>query len=151
MKTLNNTYATTYTNLKEIKTFCDIHSIDDWKEVTENLLSASDDFEVNDYRFIRASEIDKIQIEELSSDLYILGCFTDWFITENTNLPLKVVQALQKAEAYEELGELMIDSIEDIQAEYARLDGYGHHFAHYDHVTIEETFNGIEYYIFRVN
>ena len=42
MKTLNNTYATTYTDLKEIKSFCDTHNIDDWKEVTENILSVSD-------------------------------------------------------------------------------------------------------------
>ena len=151
MKTLNNTYATTYTDLKGIKTFCDTHNIDDWKEVTENILSVSDDFEVNGYRFIRATKIDEIQTEELKSDLYMLGCFTDWFISDNTNLPLKVVQALQKAEACEELGELMLEHIDNIQREYARLDGYGHHFAHYDHETIEDTFVGTDYYIFRVN
>ena len=161
MKTLNNTYGTTYTDLKEIKSFCDTHNIDDWKEVTENILNegyiypseyrVSDDFEVNGYRFIRATKIDEIQTEELKSDLYILGCFNASFISDNTNLPLKVVQALQKAECYEELGELMLDYIDNIQREYARLDGYGHHFAHYDHVTIEDTFNGTDYYIFRVN
>lgn len=151
MKTLVQEYSTTYTDIKNIKLFCDNNNIDDWKEVAEELLSVNDDFEYNNYRFIRASKIDEIQEKELESDLYMLGCFTDWFIADNTSIPLKAVKALQESENYEALGEMMIDDIDNIQREYARLDGYGHHFNHYDGTEQEETFNGTEYYIFRTN
>jgi len=123
----------------------------DFKELVENIVDENDDFEIDNYRFIKSSEIDTIQQDELKSDLYILGCFTDWFIADNTNLSLKVVQALQKAEAFEELGELIVDDIETIQEEYARLDGYGHHFNHYDGNEWEANLNGIDYYYFITN
>ena len=123
----------------------------DFRELAKQVIDKSDDFELDNYRFIKSSEIDTIQQDELKNDLYILGCFTDWFIADNTNLSLKVVQALQKAEAFEELGELMVDDIETIQEEYARLDGYGHHFNHYDGNEWEVNLNGIDYYYFRTN
>lgn len=116
-------------------------------EVIQEMNDASEDFEVNDYRFIHTDEIDQIQQDELTSDLYILGCFTDWFIADVTNIDLVVIQALQKAEAFEELGKLMEPHIEEIQSEYARLDGYGHHFNHYDGNEIELG----DYHVFRTN
>lgn len=143
--------ATTYTDLKAIKTFCDNNNIDDWKEIAENLINTEDDFEVNDYRFIRSSKIDAIQQEELTNDLYILGCFNADFIADNTNLSYNAVTALQDADAYEALGEIMEPNIEEIQSEYARLDGYGHHFNRYDGNEIEQEFIGEDYYVFRVN
>ena len=123
----------------------------DFKELVGNIVDENEDFEIENYRFIKSSEIDTIQQDELKGDLYILGCFTDWFIADNTNLSLKVVQALQKAEAFEELGELIVDDVETIQEEYARLDGYGHHFNHYDGNEWEVNLNGIDYYYFRID
>ena len=123
----------------------------DFRELTEQITDENDDFEIDNYRFIKVSEIDLIQQDELKSDLYILGCFVDWFIADNTNLSLKVVQALQKAEAFEELGELMLDDIEIIQSEYSRLDGYGHHFGRYDGNEYEITLNDVEYFYFKIN
>jgi len=134
--------------LREVKKLSNKLSID-FCELVENIVDGSIDFEIENYRFISSDEIDAIQQEELKGDLYILGCFTDWFIADNTNLSLKVVQALQKAEAFEELGELMIDDIETLQSEYSRLDGYGHHFNHYDGNEWEVNLNGVDYYYFR--
>lgn len=107
------------------------------------------DFEVGNYRFIHQDEIDEIQQQELSSNLYMLGCFNADFIADNTNLTYNIVKALQKAELYEAIGEAIMDGnyLEAMQSEYARLDGYGHHFAHYDHDTHEYG----EYYVFRTN
>lgn len=136
--------------LRDVKNLSNELDID-FRELTEQITDENDDFEIDNYRFIKVSEIDLIQQDELKSDLYILGCFVDWFIADNTNLSLKVVQALQKAEAFEELGELMLDDIEIIQSEYSRLDGYGHHFGRYDGNEYEITLNDVEYYYFKIN
>ena len=142
----------TYSELKQIKNFCDDCNIDNWREVVENIENLDDDFEVDGYRFIHENEIDKIQIEELESDPYILGCFNDWVIADNTDLSYDIVQALQSADKYEALGQHIIDSdcVESIQQEYSRLDGYGHHFSHYDGETREDLLD-FGYYVFRIN
>ena len=136
--------------LRDVKNLSNELDID-FKELVEQLIDEVDDFEMEDYRFIKVSEIDTIQQDELKSDLYILGCFNASFIAENTDLSLKVVQALQKAEAFEELGELMLDDIETLQSEYVSMDGYGHHFGRYDGNEYEITLNDVEYYYFKVN
>ena len=136
--------------LRDVKNLSNELDID-FRELTEQITDENDDFEIDNYRFIKVSEIDTIQQDELKSDLYILGCFTDWFIADNTDLSLKVVQALQNAEAFEELGELIVDDIETIQSEYSRLDGYGHHFGRYDGNEYEITLNDVDYYYFKVN
>ena len=136
-----------FRNIKELSNELDI----DFRELTEQITDENYDFEIDNYRFIKVSEIDTIQQDELKSDLYILGCFNADFIEDNTNLSLKVIQALQKAEAFEELGELMLDDIETLQSEYVRMDGYGHHFGRYDGNEYEITLNDVEYYYFKIN
>ena len=136
--------------LRDVKNLSNELDID-FRELTEQITDENYDFEIDNYRFIKVSEIDTIQQDELKSDLYILGCFNADFIEDNTNLSLKVVQALQKAEALEELGELMLDDIETLQSEYVRLDGYGHHFGRYDGNEYEITLNDVEYYYFKIN
>ena len=136
--------------LRDVKTLSNELDID-FKELVEQIIDEVDDFEMEDYRFIKVSDIDTIQQNELKSDLYLLGCFNADFIADNTDLSLKVVQALQKAEAFEELGELIVDDIETIQSEYSRFDGYGHHFGRYDGNEYEITLNDVDYYYFKVN
>ena len=136
--------------LRDVKNLSNELDID-FRELTEQITEENNDFEIDNYRFIKVSEIDAIQQDELKSDLYILGCFNADFIEDNTNLSLKVIQALQKAEAFEELGELIVDDIETLQSEYSRLDGYGHHFGRYDGNEYEITLNDVEYYYFKIN
>ena len=91
-------------------------------------------------------------VDIYKGDNYLLGCFTDWFIADNTNIPLRVVKALQKAEVFEELGELIQEN--DLDAfieEYARLDGWGHVFSSYDGSSDEVTINNESYIVFRTN
>lgn len=117
--------------------------------IAQLIENAEIDFRIGEYRFIHQDEIDSIQQEELSSDTYILGCFNADFITDNTNLGYEIVKALQQGEQFIALGKFIVNNgyLEGIQAEYARLDGYGNHFASYDHKTLEYQ----EYYVFRLS
>ena len=124
-----------------------IDSADDITDILEQILAKEDDFEVNGHRFIRQDAIAEIQREELASDLYILGCFNADFLAGITDIDVDAIQALQDAEAFEALGKLVLPHIDDIQRQYSSADGYGHHFAHYDH---EEHEIG-DYYAFRIN
>ena len=136
--------------LRDVKNLSNELDID-FKELTEQIIDESDDFEIDDYRFIKVSEIDTIQQDELKNDLYILGCFNADFIEDYIDLSYKSIVALQKAECFEELGELMEDNIESIQRGYVSADGYGHHFGRYDGNEYEITLNDVEYYYFKVN
>jgi hypothetical protein len=153
MKTLDE--QLTITQLRKIITVCNDLGIDT-REVVNHIYDNDNDFEVDNYRFLSESEIDKIQKDELSSDTYILGCFNAWFIADHTDLSLDIVEALQSAEKYEEIGKHILDNgyIDDIQENYAAMDGYGHHFSSYDGNTIEDLI-GLDdltsYYIFRIN
>ena len=69
--------------LRDVKNLSNELDID-FRELTEQIIDEVDDFEIEDYRFIKVSEIDAIQQNELKDDLYSLGCFSDWFIAENT-------------------------------------------------------------------
>ncbi len=124
-----------YSTIKEIKDFCNaLESQPDWRDVVEGVAHAIDEFTVDGVRFINTHAIDDIQQDELRADLYVLGCFNAGFLAEILELDKDCIEAVQKAEAFEGLGKLIIamDKLEDLQAEYARLDGYGHHFNHYD-------------------
>jgi hypothetical protein len=141
----------TYSEAKAIIEFCQENDID-FKEVIENMTEETNEFEVSDYRFILETDIDEIQKDELESDAYILGCFNADFISDNSDLSYDIVKALQEGEKFEELGNHLIDndSVLDMQQEYARLDGYGHHFSYYDGSTHEDLIH-LGYYAFRVN
>lgn len=137
-------------DLRTVKELADNLNID-FKELAEGFIYNSSDFEIENYRFISSSDIDEIQQNELKSDLYILGCFNADFLADYTDLSYKAIKALQKAEAYEELGEIIVDDIEAIQEGYKDADGYGHHFNHYDGNEWEFSIDGVDYYYFRTN
>lgn len=107
---------------------------------------------IGDYRIINSLNIDEIQKDELEGDAYLLGSFRAGFLAPIIGCPIRVVKLLQEHEEFETIGEWIIgqQKIWEIQEEYSYLDGYGHHFAHYDGVTEEFTFDGEDYYIFRV-
>lgn len=110
------------------------------------------DFTINlgghDWRFIRMDDADDILTKELESDPYILGCFNASFIASCSDLSIEIVEALQEGEKYEALGQHLIDTgcVSEMAEEYARYDGFGHHFAHYDGETHELQTEG--YYAF---
>jgi hypothetical protein len=136
--------------LREVKELSNELDLD-FKELVTAFIDSETDFEIDNYRFISANEIDEVQQNELKSDLYMLGCFNADFLSEHTDLSYKAIVALQKAEAYEELGEIVVDNIEAIQEGYASADGYGHHFNHYDGNEWEINIDGTNYYYFRTN
>lgn len=140
-----------YSQIKDLKAFCQsLVSDPDWKEVLQNILDEEQDFEVDNVRFIDSDAIDKIQQDEMESDLYMLGCFNAWFTANCIGIDQDVIEAMQKAEAYEAIGKLIISlgKLEEMQAEYASADGYGAHFNRYDGNEGELQINGKRYYVF---
>ena len=119
-----------------------------WREVIDNLADENVDFEVDGFRFIADNVIDSVQQDELESDDYVLGCFASWLIADILDIDSETVEEIQKT-APQALGKLLIaqDKVAEIQYEYVRHDGYGHHFAHYD----GEHHEMFGYNAFRVN
>ncbi len=146
---VNNTLS--FSQVKTLKEFCEgLFSEPCYREVIEQGLDKTSDFEVNNVRFIAVDVIDEIQAEELTNDLYCLGCFNASFIAEQANWPTELVEAAQAGEAYEALGKAIQDNcdmVEFAQA-YSSADGYGHHFNRYDSEQDEITINGIDYLVF---
>ena len=123
----------------------------DYRNIIEGMNNSTPDMysEDDNYRFIHQDYIDDIMVEELESDLYILGCFNADFISSILNIDQEVIEAMQQAEAFEAIGKLIISlgKLSELQIDYVHYDGYGHHFAHYDGE--ENIIN--DYYVFRVN
>jgi hypothetical protein len=142
----------------EIKDLMHDYSFDnsDLEDFAGNFSDSEDDFTVGNYRFIDEDAIDEIMQGELKSDLYMLGCFNDWFLADVMGIDLDVIQEMQKVDAFTAIGKLVISlgCLEELQKDYARADGYGHHFNGYDGSQNELDFadeNTPSYYVFRVN
>ena len=140
-----------YSELKQIHAFCDgLFSTPDWREVAGNISNEEDDFEVDGVRFIEDGAILDILADELASDEYVLGCFNADFLAGVTGVDSDVFEAMQKAEAYEAIGKLVISmgKLEELAEQYASADGYGHHFNGYDFGEEELSVNGRLYHVF---
>jgi len=118
-------------------------------ETIENLESETD-FYIDNVRFIADSVIDETLEDELKSDLYVLGCFNASFLCDYCGLSINAIEALQKAEAFEALGEIILEAGQTLELaqDYARLDGYGHHFNGYDFDEQELSYNGEWWHVF---
>ena len=118
---------------------------DQIQELVEKIEAEDDtDFELAGARIIHKDFINKIQQEELLSDLYCLGCFNACFLADYLPLDAEDIEQLQKADAFTAIGKIASKYIEEIQEGYAAADGYGHHFNGYDFSEIETD----HYYIF---
>ena len=143
----------TYSEVKDLIKLAQDLNIDKTELFTE-VDSENENFEVENYKFITHDEA----VEEVSNtyqcDEYLLGCFNASFISDVTNIDFRVIEALQKAEAFSELGMLILDYLDkdltELSKEYIRLDGYGNALNSYDGNWREITLNGIEYIYFRV-
>lgn len=83
----------------------------------------------------------------MASDTYVLGCFNAWFIADILGTSTEAIEKMQKAEAFDGLGEMLLQHIDEVQKNYAAADGYGHHFGRYDGNEYEIG----NYYAFRVD
>lgn len=125
-------------------------------EELKNQLESETDFTIDidgtECRFIKDSVIDSVMQDELSSDKYVLGCFNSWFLADILGIPESAVEAMQKAEAFEALGEMVIsmDKLEGLQGKYVSADGYGHHFNHNDFSEDEVSYNGELWHVFKM-
>lgn len=140
-----------YSTLKYIKHFCNqLDSEPEWKKVCQSILDGVPDFDVNNVRFISNNGIDQIQCDELENDLYMLGCFNAWFIADILEIDIDVIEAMQKVEAYEAIGKLIVSmgKLGELQQSYASADGYGHHFNGYDFSDRELNVGDIHYHVF---
>ena len=108
------------------------------------------DFDGREYRVINNHDILDIMKDELSSDTYVLGCGSDWFMSDVTRIPVEAIRKIQNANAHEALGIIIANNVEMLTAFAEGIishDGAGHHFSSYDH---SETEAG-EYTVFCVN
>ena len=123
-----------YSQIKQIKSFCEsLDSSPDWREVVKEIEQNSNDFEVNDVRFIAEDDIQNVLEDELAADEYILGCFNSWAIAEATGWPEFLIKAAQEGEQYEAIGAAMTgEHVANLAYVYSSQDGYGHHFNRYD-------------------
>jgi hypothetical protein len=140
-----------FSECKAIKSFCaNLHSEPAWFEVAQNVIDGTDDFEVDNVRFIKSECIDSILVDELGNDDYILGCFNAWFVADVTGIDTDVIEAMQKVEAYEAIGKLIksLGKLEELATAYASADGYGHHFNGYDFGEEELRIAGQTYHVF---
>ena len=120
----------------------------DAREVIECMESEDSDFESGNYRFIHSGCIDQILADEMEADEYLLGCFASWAIADATGWPIALIEAAQKAEDFQEIGEAMTkEQIYELGQVLANTDGYGHHFSSYDGATLEFG----DYFAFRTN
>jgi len=117
--------------LRDVEEFVNDYELETTDDQLDDLLeklTMEHDFYVeldgNEYRFIDENHIWEIYVEsikEMVQDCYDLNV-PDWIAVD-----------------WEET------------AENCHVDGYGHHFSHYDGSEDECTFNGDTYYIFRTN
>ena len=94
------------------------------------------------WRFIHESAIDEIMAEELEGNPELIGMFNADFLAAVTGWPEEIIVSGQKGEQWEAIGQGVIDNDcirgeHGLAREYAKADGYGHHFAHYDFETHE--------------
>lgn len=122
----------------------------------KSVVNAETDYATGNWRIIDVNYIDDILANELSDDPYILGCFAAWVIADATGWPLDLIQAAQKADLYQSIGEGMTDEqIKEVAHIYAQNDGYGAHFATYDseeheiYVT-ESSKEKLKFYLFHI-
>lgn len=144
-----------FSTIKSIKTFAEsLVSEPCFREIVEAVNNKESDFEVNNVRFIKDSEILSIMADEIfNGDNYVLGCFNANFIADNSDLNYELVSACQESGAFEAIGQALNDTLdqdekESFCEEYASADGYGHHFNHYDGNSEEFTIDGELYHVF---
>lgn len=141
-----------YSEIKELRAELSDYGFYNWRKAIEMVANCGEvDFTINDFRFIDAGEIDKIQKDTLASDPYVLGSFSDWFIANNTDLSLNKVQKLQKAEKFDIIGNYIIDHgfLAKIQEDYVNRENYGHYFNPYDGSERIVNICGNKFYVFR--
>ena len=121
-------------------------AVDDDSDVTLELPNGEE------WRMIADSEIAEIHHDELTDDPYTLGCFSSSFIASHLGISSVAVEKFQQAEAFAGIGELILASdTREFCEDYANVDGYAHHFAHYDHEGYEVELNGQTFHAFRTN
>lgn len=139
-----------YSDIKKIKEFCEsLHSNPDWREVVEMIEKNEIDFEVDNVRFINTLDIDSILADELMGDEYILGSFKAEAIAYATEWPIELIKTTQEAKAFAAIGKAMSRyQVEALVRNYVEVDGYGHHFNHYDFSEEELQIGNSFYHVF---
>ena len=122
----------------------------------KSVVNAETDYSTGNWRIIDNNYIEDVLADELTSDPYVLGSFAAWVIADATGWPLDLIEAAQKADLYQSIGEGMTDEqIKEVAQIYAQHDGYGSHFSPHDseeheiYVT-ESGKQKLKYYLFHI-
>lgn len=145
----NNQIILKFSEVKEIKNFCDEYSIEDWREVVNKIVEGDKDFEIDEVRFICDSVIRDVFIDQLKSDESVLGYVAGWAVEEVTNWPAELIQKVQETNS-EIVGKAIVkhDFVGGIADVIISNDGYGHAFNYHDSSEEELFFRNIYYHVF---
>ena len=122
-------------------------------DLLDNIKNNETNFEVDNYTFLTENEALNEVINMYSCDNYILGCFNADFIEDFITLDYDSIKVLQEGEQFDIIGKLIMNSgnLNDMMAEYIRLDGYGHALNSYDGNNDELTINSTDFIVYRNN
>lgn len=125
----------------------------DIEEILESMEVYSD-FTYEDYRYISSEAIFDILVVELA-DPEIIGYFNSSFLAELLDIPEEIVESTCQADKGELIGSIIIQEglVGKLAEEYIRIDGYGHHFAHYDGNCLElmSSPDQVDWYMFKID
>ncbi len=105
-----------------------------------------------DWRIVSHDEAAKILAEQFESDLYVLGCFSPWFIADHLGIATDTVEKMQAADGFEALGELIAaKNLVEFAQKAIDTDGLGHLFNSYDGEEAEVYIDGKWFSVMRAN
>ena len=145
--------ATKYTELTDLGlTNNDIDWLVTQAAIGENDYMLEYSEQGDDWRLIAHDEAAKILAEQFKGDLYVLGCFSPWFIADHLNITTDTVEKMQAAEGFEALGELIAaNKLVEFAQKAIDTDGLGHFFNSYDGEETEVCIDGKWFSIMRAN
>ncbi len=139
----------TFSEMKEYYNTLD-DAIDD--SIGDNCNKRVDfEFEGVNYLLIHEDDILAVAKEYIESDLYVLGGYYSDFLAKVTNFSKALIDACQEAEAFEALGQAIVDTCNMWEFAEAAIDadgGYGELFNYED--GSETLLGDINYYIFKL-
>ena len=135
----------TYTEAKDLLKMTD-------KETVQAFINEEENYD-NTYRILTEEEAREEVKNMYIGDAYMLGNFNASFLYNYVPVDMEIVEMLQQKEAFEALGQMVIntDTFDAMMEDYISADGYGHALNSYDGNNEEYSTKEDDLIIFRQN